>query len=285
MRSVIGLLKKVRARFETAPVKAAIRYVARGSERPQLYTLEPQRTVMAAADHRMAIHDARAASPPPEFTREGFMLVRHASRVRNFADRAELEGVYREELRALVIRLTGSPRVFIHPNMILRSNSHARSDGDLLAEPPAPLVHCDFTARSVVDEARAAVNRDGIAQVPDGRLLALNIWRPLSPPPHDFPLALCDMRSIRNADLVLSNSYGNRGSATFDSELYLLRHHSSHRWSYYPWLMNDEVILFQQFDTAAAGPSAVPHVSFCDPRARATSPRLSLEARAFVFFH
>jgi hypothetical protein len=281
---VIALLEDVRRRLTAHSVRAPIQYVAGARERPQLYTLEPRRTVMSSVDRVVTIHDGRRASPPPALDREGFTLARHASRVRDFTDLGELDAVYRAEVRDVVAGLTAAPRVFIHPKMILRSNAHAPYDGAVLAEPTAPVVHCDFTAASIAAEARAAVEREGIAELPTGRVLALNVWRALSPPPQDMPLALCDLRTVRERDLVPSDSYGNRGSAAFHAEISLLQHHRRHRWCYFPSMANDEIIVFQQFDSGASGPSAVPHVSFRDPRARATSPRLSIEARAFVFF-
>ena len=96
--------------------------------------------------------------------------------------------------------------------------------------------------------------------------MAYNVWRALTPPPQDFPLALCDLRTVREDHLIRADSVGNPANGGESVEFYLAPFDPGHRWCYFSDLTRDEVLLFKQFDTAASGPSGCPHTAFRDPR-------------------
>jgi hypothetical protein len=77
----------------------------------------------------------------------------------------------------------------------------------------------------------------------------------------------------------------NPASEGEDVEFYLALFDPVHRWCYFSDLTRDELLVFQQYDTAAAGAPGCPHTAFRDPAAtRAATTRRSIEARAYVFF-
>ena len=117
------------------------------------------------------------------------------------------------------------------------------------------------------------------------RVVAYNLWRAITPPPQNPALALCDLRTVRGDQLVRAESIGGRGAPQARMEFYVLRHDPDHRWCWFSNLQPDELLVFQQFDTAAAGPSGCPHTAFLDPRCPPGAPaRASLEARAYAVF-
>jgi hypothetical protein len=147
----------------------------------------------------------------------------------------------------------------------------------------APVAHVDYSRASLAMLTEAAAARRGCATPKWRRLALFTIWRAISPPPQDWPLAICDVRTVRSEDLVAADAIANAGALAYSAEFLMLRQAPRHRWSYYPDMTADEVLLFQQLDSARQGPSGCPHVSFAAPSAQA-SPRVSIEARICAFF-
>jgi len=284
--SLIARLRRGRGAAPGADrsVEAWLHHLHRGEAAPANHADDPARTRLPLEAHKVRLRDLRRAAAPPTLGREGFALVRHRSGVRDFDDLEEVQSVYLPEMERLLAALTGAPRAFALDRPILRAETHARPGGPgILAEGTARVVHTDYTPASVRGAAAAAAQRHG-AGVPAGaRIAAFTLWRVLSPPPQDRPLALCDLRSVRAEDLVVGRSYGNAGSPGYEGEFHLLRHRRRHRWGWFPDLDEGEVVVFRQHNSAITGPSACPHSAFADPRCPADAPpRRSLELRAFV---
>jgi hypothetical protein len=265
-------------------VEAEIQYLRDARVRPRIDAYDPEKNVLSLVRHRVRVHDLRNAAEGPSLDREGFMLRRHHSKVADFADGRQ-HPVYARELELLVRELTGAPLVFVSPKMILRSMRHPRYDGGVIADRVAEVVHADRTDRSVWSEAREAMQHSGTATIPEGRLMSFNIWRALTPPPQDYPLALCDLRTVREEHLVRADSMRNPAGNGEDIEFYVALFDPAHRWCYVSDLCRDEVLVFQQYDTAASGPSGCPHTAFHDPTAgQPAAARISIEARAYALF-
>ena len=67
---------------------------------------------------------------------------------------------------------------------------------------------------------------------------------------HDWPLALCDARSVsHNYDTIAADIVERQ----WVSENMRLYYNSKHRWYYYEGLCDDEVILFRQSDSTIEG--------------------------------
>lgn len=265
-------------------VDAEIQYLRDGAAPPRIDAYDPARNVLALSRHRVRFHDLRNAPEPPSLAREGFALVPHRSSVTELRD-PQTHAAYAAEVEQLVGALTGAPLVFVHPKMVLRSREHPHYDGEVIADRVAEVVHADRTDSSVRAEARGALLHHGIEAMPEGRLASYNVWRALTPPPQDFPLALCDLRTVRKEHLVRAVSMRNPASDGADLDFYLVLFDPAHRWCYFSDLTRDEVLVFRQYDSATAGPPGCPHTAFRDPTAtRPSATRLSIEARAYVFF-
>jgi hypothetical protein len=119
-----------------------------------------------------------------------------------------------------------------------------------------------------------------------GRYVGLNIWRALTPPPQDLPLAVCAACSVTEADRVTGEARVDGVGVDewrFGSSLF--RASPRHRWFYYRDMHPGEALIFKQFDTADPGIVGVPHVAFADPSAPADAvPRASAEIRAFAYW-
>lgn len=137
----------------------------------------------------------------------------------------------------------------------------------------------DFTTDSAVRTARAAFKI-----LPDqyGRILAINVWKSLQGSGNDWPLALCDWRTIDRStegipvDMVYHNRFTENEGVYYSPR---------HDWYYFKDLGEDEVIIFQQTDSSIQDGGGVAHVSFHNPRAdKNAAPRASIELRAFAFY-
>ena len=265
-------------------VEACLHHLHRGEAAPVNRADDPARTRLPLEAHKVRIRDLRRAGRPPTLEREGFALVHHVSALTDFADAEAVRSIYLPEMEQLLAATVGAERAYALALPVLRAESHERPYGPgLLAEGTARAVHTDYTAGSVRPAAEAAARRHGATVPPGARIAAFTLWRALTPPPQDRPLALLDLATVRDEDLVLGRSYGNAGSPGYEGEFHMLRHRRRHLWGWFPNLEPDEVVIFRQFDTAIAGPSACPHSAFADPTCPAgATPRRSLEVRAFV---
>lgn len=259
-------------------------YLAPSAGKPVSYALQPEKSDMPIDRRSVAIACSRPGAAAESLDREGFTRIAHRSAVDDFLDAGSVAAVYFGEIEQLIAEVTGASQCFALERPIIRTKRENVST-ELNLEETAQLIHVDYTPTSVLAESGAALRHRGVDQLPHGRLAAYTIWRSISPPPQDSPLALCDLRTIDQNDLVLSDSYDANGSAFDFTQFFTLRYDSRHRWTYFADLNQDEVVIFKQFDSAIPGPSGVPHSAFVDAScAPGTPPRLSIEARVFAFF-
>ena len=136
------------------------------------------------------------------------------------------------------------------------------------------------------------------------RFQIINLWRPINVPAYDWPLAVCDYRSIDpKKDLVpVTLRYPDRNGETFG-----VSYNPEHKWKYLKGMTPDEFILIKwqvssnsdvlyhclhycvitSFDSQDDGNTALltPHTAFEDPTTPADAPlRQSIELRALVFY-
>ena len=79
-------------------------------------------------------------------------------------------------------------------------------------------------------------------------------WRPLRGPLYDWPLALCDHRSV---DTQSDFETGDNIYPRLESESLLVYHNNHHRWHYLSEMQPDEVLVFKSYDSHGSGDIAV----------------------------
>jgi hypothetical protein len=260
--------------------RALIAYAGRSLARPRYYANDHSRDVLDITRIEMDVTDARARAPTLDGA--GFTLIAHRSAVADFADRAALEAIHRPEIVALVQQLSGADLVLVGSPGILRFSERSPQSGVLDNSRPARFAHVD------VSDATAAAFAQRAA--PPGRPLArfvhYNIWRALSPPPQDVPLAVCDARSVDSADLIAADAvFDSPGKPEWSFEGLLLAHAAAHRWHWFPDMHRDEALIFKTHDSDRSCAHCVPHVAFdhaeCPVHA---PPRVSVEMRALALW-
>jgi hypothetical protein len=261
------------------PGGAVLEYVTEAEERNTMITRPGQPTTITSA-----------RGMDTDLEREGFQLVRFPSSVADFhqlqVDPA-VDAQYMAETAAMLTELIGAARVIMLGGGKKR---YGESAVDQLAAlknaKPARYPHADNTDASALELANLFdMFVDDFELAAYGRWAMYNVWRAITPPPQDFPLAVCDARTIDPGDEVTVTAITEelQGDIVHDTMSYV--HNPAHRWYYFPDMTVDEVIVFKSGDSDPSGAVRVAHTAFTDPTCPPGVPtRASVEMRALAVF-
>lgn len=260
-------------------MEALIAYSGRRFARPRYYANAHERDEVDIAPVPMAMTDARGLDTHVD--REGFQLVRHASAVEDFADRDAVLAVHMREIEDLVQAQTGADFVHVGSPGLLRFSERSGKAGSLDNSMPARFAHIDISDRTALGFGQV-----GAKDRPYTRCAHYNVWRAISPPPQDVPLAFCDARTLAGQELIAADAvFDAPGRPEWSFEGLVVAHSAAHRWMYFSEMTRDEVVLFKTHDTDPGRAHHVPHVAFdlpaCPPEA---PPRVSIEMRATAWW-
>jgi hypothetical protein len=271
--------------------------------------------------------DARQLEPSATCTlpRNGFEQRRHPLQdpKLDFLRHEPVVRHYYPACAELVRDVTGAAHVFAFDHNVrsaVGNDRRARIEGGQEVQPPAQIVHGDYTLTSAPQRLRdlasppgandtlRQVLAPGASLIPpelakrvlagEVRFAIINVWRNIADAPVAvYPLAMCDAQTVDPADLVVFEiHYGDRVG-----ENYFARAAARHRWYFYPALRRDEVVLIKQWDSAgplarskgehadASSPDTPCtfsfHSAFRDPEAAPDAPdRWSIEVRCMVIY-
>lgn len=244
--------------------------------------------VYAAYD--VVIRNARLAGP---FTLDehGFCLARQPTAIVDWEMNYGPDTAYAREVCAIGAQLSGADLVVPMGGMVRASGQTGTT-----VQPPAAEAHVDFCQRSA-DQIAEKLYRTAR---PDGagydRFIAFSLWRVLSPPPQDMPLALCEGGSVRDEEGTPNTKVDvdeiPTGDALFApipgeedmAAATIFRHSSDHRWWYFPDMTGDEVIFIKFYDSDHSRAWRCPHTAFRDTSRPDAIERRSMEFRAIAFF-
>jgi hypothetical protein len=122
---------------------ALIAYAARNDTRPCYYANAHEKDQVPIDLRPMPIGDARKLDPAID--REGFELVRHASAITDWTDRAALQAVHCDEVAQLIQAITGADTVQVTSPGILRYSERSGRAGSSDNSHPARFAHVDIT--------------------------------------------------------------------------------------------------------------------------------------------
>jgi hypothetical protein len=285
---------------ETSGVWAEINYihnpVADGETPLTFVTADEERSTMQTLPGRSVwIRDVRGMDV--SLDREGFVLVQHTSGVSNLdgiMDDPQMEQLYLGEMRTLLAEMTGASQVIMIPGA---KNRYGERETEKLARlkearaghtTPARYPHGDVTDVSGPAQAEGIVSMVlGLNLGEYSRWALYNVWRSVTPPPQDFPLAVCDARTVVPSDEVtvvaITQVPRLPDDLHFDTTGYL--YSSAHRWCYFRHMTPDEVLIFKTHDTDPTRAHRVPHSAFTDPQCPPGIPtRASIEVRGLALF-
>ena len=242
------------------------------------------------APYDVVIHNARLSGP---FTLDGhgFALAEYPTQDHDWESQYGADSSYAAEICAIAAQMTGA-------DFIVPMGGMTRSSGltGPMVQPPAAEAHVDFTQRS----AHMLADRIYRGRRPDGkgydRFICFSIWRALSPPPQDMPLALCEGGSVRDDEGTANTKVDvdelPQGDAIFadvpgeeDMMAATIFHHSpDHRWWYFPDMTRDEVIFIKFYDSDHSRAWRAPHTAFQDTSRPDAHERRSIEFRGVAYF-
>lgn len=284
---------------------ARIRYLAEGDFVTRRYVSRgAEMNTGEYSDHDVIVRDGMPIRDHFTLDVHGFMLGKHNSAVGDFLDRERVDALYLAEVEDLVKRLAGADRVAAQGWMIrtsadLSHRAQEKVEGYVHAggiQPPAGEAHVDYNEIT----GRRAAARVYAQAFPDGpgyrRYVCFSLWRTFSPGPQDWPLAVCDGRTVTDEETASNTLFvvdefpqGDALIAPVEGEdemiaATIFRHRARHRWWYFSDMADDDVLLFKFQDSDKSVTWRCPHTAFHDVSLPDAQTRTSIEVRGVAFF-
>lgn len=284
---------------------ALIRYLDEGAFVTRRYV--SQGAEMNTGDYRdyaVKVRDGMPLRDHFQLDTHGFVIAKHETAIADFHDKAAVDAGYQREVEALVARLTGADKVSTQGWML-------RTSGDLSAraqekvegyvhsggiQPPAGEAHVDYNELT----GKRAAARVYAQAFPDGpgyqRYICFSLWRTFSPGPQDWPLAVCDGRTVSDEETASNTLFvvdefpaGDALTEPVEGEDQMIaatifRHRERHRWWYFANMAADDVLLFKFQDSDHGVTWRCPHTAFHDTSLPDARVRESIEVRGVAFF-
>jgi hypothetical protein len=244
----------------------------------------------AYAPYDVTIRNARLAGP---FTLDGhgFELGRYPTDVTDWENNYSHDSAYAAQVSEIAKAMCGA-------DLIVPMGGQIRSSGLTSAkvQPPAAEAHVDFTGNSAHRIAEMLYRKARPNGAGYNRFICFSLWRPLSPPPQDMPLALCEGGSVRDDEGTANTKVdvdviptGDALFAPIEGEENMaaatIFHHSpDHKWWYFPDMTDEEVIFIKFHDSDHSRAWRAPHTAFRDTSRPDANERRSMEFRSVAFF-
>ncbi|MFM1982859.1 MAG: hypothetical protein RJB22_1578, partial [Pseudomonadota bacterium] len=233
---------------------ALIRYLDEGDFVTRRYVSQgAEMNTGTYVDHATIVRDGMSIRDHFTLDTHGFVIAKHRSAISDFHDRPQVDAAYLQEVEALVQRLSGASCVAAQGWMIRTSaDLSARAQQQVEGyqhnggiQPPAGEAHVDYNEIT----GRRAAARVYAQSFPDGpgyqRYICFSLWRTFSPGPQDWPLAVCDGRTVTDAETASNTLFvvdrfpeGDALTAPVENEDQMIaatifRYRPRHRWWYF----------------------------------------------------
>ncbi|KAK3363126.1 hypothetical protein B0T25DRAFT_575754 [Lasiosphaeria hispida] len=276
-------------------VTATIRYVQRdnnnrlASEKPYILHYEappgfPQNNFAIQPYTGIQVRNLRTA-PNISYQENGMLLASlgdeasHSMRPEDFDDDTWIERVYLLILHKCLCKVLGAQDVTVFDWMLRkRAPSFPKRSDDGNGEDVQPSLSAHVAELEGRLDSYFGKNKERLLS---RRYQVINIWKPLSGPCRDYPMAYLDPKTVdREKDLFAVDEV----FPTVANEVYQVYHSPSHNWYYVPDQLASEIVIFNAYDSERDQDQAVPHCSFDLGERGSGIPRQSIEVRAFVFY-
>lgn len=234
-------------------------------------------------DHEVQIENVRGKEHLYTLDNAGFQYFNRPTKVTNLADDKVVQEEYYPESIELIKELTGASRVvlFDHTRRLRRPGE---VDDSPERRQPVNLAHVDQSTKASINRVHRHLPAEEVPELLKHRFQIINLWRPIGNPALDWPLALCDYRSV----VPEKDTYPVALIfPTHEGETMGVQPNPKHQWKYLRGMTPDELVLIKCFDSVQDGSVAVfaPHTAFKDPSTpKDAPPRASIELRALVFY-
>jgi hypothetical protein len=256
-------------------VRATLNFAAERKQGLIWSNYSPEMRTLQLQSHTVELRDARSLPSPARLEDEGFEVHRLPLEAPEWTSEAYLNEVYTPKVLDLIARRTGAAQV-----LTFRGNLLIRDTGDPKRASAAEFVHLDRTYAS----CRKLIEANVAPEIREryGRVAMINVWRPLTPPPQDVPLALCDQRTVDKGDWVIGLT--REANMAEGVENLTAVFNPANRWYYVSDLRLDEMVVFKGYDSDETVPMGCLHGAFKHPHVRGAVPRASVELRVYAFY-
>ncbi len=272
---------------DTGEVRAPLTFIVPQDTKPRFessaLTGGAPNVFFETEDRVVTIRDMRPIADGFTLDRQGFELQRHETAVEDLYDDDEVDRTYDGEIESRLKSATGADRVVVFDRTRRSDSSAGAANRDGLRG-PAGRVHVDYTVASGPVRARDALGSEEVDRILEsgGRIMQVNVWRPITGPVRRAPLALADAESVKTEELVATDQvFPDRVG-----EIYQVAHGEGQNWYWAPEMTPDEVLLIKGWDSLDDGRAQfTPHGAFPIPDQDADTPaRESIEVRAYLTF-
>jgi len=224
--------------------------------------------------------DARSLDQATSLEREGLVLTQAPLGQYDWFNANWVDNVYIPSCVNLVEALTGVRAFSYHGAYFRIADPDTRSR--LHASRLARFVHIDQTRVTLEKSAAEFAGQMSIKGY--RRAVVYNVWRSISMPPQDAPLAVCDQRTVNPSDFVegdVADAADAAQAAPYTGSVYS----ADQRWYYFSNMSPDEALVFKGVDTAITEPLGCLHSAFDHPSPGENPvPRSSVECRIIAFY-
>lgn len=273
-----------RVEHEPPFIRARIHYLVDTGEKPESYggvsqAVADRQRKGKYQEHEIPVYNGRLIAGELSLDHQGFLLVRHETKVKNFYDEDEVRSVYYPETEELVKILSGAKRVLVFDHTLRSADNATREVKNISG--PVRNAHNDYTEWSGPQRVRDLLP-DEADDLLKGRFAVIQTWRPIRHPVEREPLAIADARTIGAEELIPSaRIYPDRRGEVYHSTF-----NPAHRWYYFPKMERNEAMVFKCYDSEKDGRARwTAHCAFDDPNSPPDAPpRESIEMRTLAFF-
>lgn len=213
------------------------------------------RTNLSLDKKKVRVHNARPVQSAFSLDGSGFEFVKDAAGGSTqmlagicSSDKSQVETMYYEHVQSLVKQVTGADRVIIFDHTVRKQKSPEDEPNGTNVETPATIVHCNQSAGGALRRLRQNIGADeSFEQVLQRRVQMLNVWRPLTDPVEDWPLAVMDTRTLSRSNIHATDLW--RGEYELRGQTVSISHSTSQRWWYLGGHRPDEVTMIKIWDT------------------------------------
>lgn len=282
------------AESRSRAVVGTLNYLRRIDEPLYMYSaMDPPegtpRTNHVEDAHHCEIENMRDIPGGANVDVQGFELVSFAPDIEDIYDSEQRVKKFDPAVVELIKRRLGAVEVRVLDPFLRGEEARRRAPGSITA--PAGQVHVDYTRESGPAFFDKVLGADA-AKFRGHRFAVINVWRPITGPLKDHPLALCDARTVDPDDLMVSKAFSSvgedglrlAGGKPSYGEVFYVAYNRKHRWYYAPDMRTDEALLLKNYDSITDGVARFsPHCAFKDPTAPAdVLPRASIEVRVLT---
>ena len=268
-------------------IEAEIAFLAPCERRPIFHDMPSDKDFLPLKQHIVPISAIHGERTTFALDRHGIEIVYRTGQL-EYQPTGEGRVAYLRALEEIVAKTTGAVKVVALGNGVVRRSERSvrhRHDGTTVL---GRFAHCDFSPSAAGSRfwVEHLLSRGEAQQRLARRYAIYNVWRCLTDPPQDTPLAFCEPATVLPEDVIGCDqviSASNGGTIRFELSLY--HYNPVQHWFYFPNLGQDDLLVFTGYDSDPARPQGVVHAAFTDPSCpKDVRPRESIDERLIAFF-